>query len=239
MSFDLYVWREVQPITAERASRVHGQLAGGHTDLVEPDPRVDAFYRELIARFPPLEDLSDEELDSSPWSVSPGDAGRYPGMPLRYVGASIRWSRAQDVSAHMVHLAKRHGLVCFDPQAGRVHNPAEPAPAGGARLTFCDGSAVEDPSPADLRPLLRRLSARNWYAVLERQSGWFLQVGVGPNAGGVPPGQFALEYQEGAIDRHYRAVVGSVDDVAAVFEAFATGADLRTAGVTWTPYALS
>jgi hypothetical protein len=71
MSFDLYVWREQHPITAEHANTICQQLAQGRDDVVEPDTRVLAFHQELTDQFPGLEGLSDEELESSPWNMTP------------------------------------------------------------------------------------------------------------------------------------------------------------------------
>lgn len=44
----------------------------------------------------------------------------------------------------------------------------------------------------------------NRYVVLERADGWFVQVGYG-DVRGEPVGTYALEYQEGSIDQHFRS----------------------------------
>jgi hypothetical protein len=69
----------------------------------------------------------------------------------------------------------------------------------------------------------------------EGEPGWFVQVGIGPDAGNVPPGRFALEYREGSPDRHYRTLVTSMDQVVTVFTGFAWGDDSWKATISWTP----
>lgn len=214
MSFDLYAWGSPQPATAEQAERICRELAAGNTISVSADARVQGFAQELLGRFPPLESLADEELEASPWSMTPE-------ISASHVIMTISWSRAQEAAEFVLALAARQGLVCFDPQASVVHNP--PGQAGGLRLEFCDGSVVDHPDPAVLGPLLQALSPRNWYAILESGSGWFVQVGIGPNAGNVPPGKFALEHREGTPERHRRTLAASLDEVVAAFEGFASG----------------
>ncbi|WP_020577895.1 hypothetical protein [Actinopolymorpha alba] len=214
MSFDLYVWGLPQPVTVKLAEQICEQLAHDHAVVVAADPRVEAFYQAVTERFPALEGLTDEALDDSPWCMSPG-------LSPSHLIMNIRWSCAQEVARWIIPLAAEHGLVCFDPQSGRVHNPPRPD-MNELRLEFYDGSMVDSPAPADLRRLLQALSERNWYASLEKEPDWFVQVGVGQQAGDVPEGHYAVEYREGAPDRHYRTLMASLDDVAAVFVGFAT-----------------
>ncbi|WP_326949844.1 hypothetical protein OG439_14330 [Amycolatopsis sp. NBC_01307] len=228
MSFDLYIWRERHPITDERAAELCRQLGDGRDDVVDPDARVLAFRDELAGRFPDLESLSVDELESSPWAMSP-DA-----TPRRVI-LCMSWSRLDGAVSFVLELAGRHGLVCFDPQSQRVHNP-QTAAAGGLRLQCCDGSRIDDPSRDDLHLHLRRLSAENWHATLERRPGWFVQVGIGQYAGNVPPGKFAVEYREGEPDLHYRVLVGTLDEVMAVFDGFAVGDEAWKTTHPWTKY---
>lgn len=216
MSFDLYVWGSPQPGAAGQAERICHELAAANASSVSADPRMQGFARELLGRFPALESLADEELEASPWSMSPE-------ISASHVIMTISWSRAQEVAEYVLGLAAARGLVCFDPQASVVHNPPGQAAAGGLRLEFCDGGVVDRPDPAALGTLLQALSPRNWYACLESGPGWFVQVGIGPNAGNVPAGKFALEHREGAPERHRRTLAASLADVVAAFEGFASG----------------
>ena len=226
MSFDLFLWGSPQPATAEKAERICHELAAENTSSVSSDARVQGFAQELLQRFPALESLTGEELEASPWSMTPW-------VTDSHVIMTISWSRAQEVAKFVLALAAERGLVCFDPQASVVHNPPGQAPADGLRLEFCDGGVVDRPDPAALATLLQTLSSRNWYACLEARPGWFIQVGIGPNAGNVPAGKFALEHREGAPERHYRTLVASLDDVVAAFEGFASGDPAWKGSISW------
>src|SRR5438034_531305 len=109
MSYDFYLWRAPQPVTAEQAAAICRRLAEGHDDAVAPDDAVLTFHRDLIARFPPLNTLSDDELEASPWNMSPdATASR--------VILSVGHSRVPHVGPSVGDLAAEHRLVCFDPQ---------------------------------------------------------------------------------------------------------------------------
>lgn len=226
MSFDLYVWGSAGPVTAGQAERICRELAAGNTSSVTADGRVQGFAQELLARFPALESLPAQELEGSPWSMTPK-------ISDSHVIMTISWPRAQEMVEFALGLAAARGLVCFDPQASAVHNPPEDAAPGGLRLEFCDGSAVERPDPAALGTLLQALTTGNWYACLVSRPGWFVQVGIGPNAGSVPAGKFALEYREGAPDRHHRTLVADLADVVAAFEGYASGDSAWKDSYSW------
>ena len=80
------------------------------------------------------------------------------------------------------------------------------------------------------------MSRANFYASLEREEGWFVQVGIGERAGNVPNGMFALEYREGDADSHQRVVVGRLDDAVDLFGDFADGRDAFKSRFGWTRY---
>lgn len=213
MSFDLGVWYEPGPVTARHAADVYDRLAKGEDDVVAADKRNLAFHAELIARFPRLETLSDEDLGASPWSVSP-DAND------RRVILSMGWGRAADTARAVLELAERHQLVCFDPQTGRVHNLPRRGP--GDRLEFPDGSVVENPGPERLRALLAAIDETNWFACLDRDEGRFAQVALG-HLDQVPSGMFTFEYREGP-GRHFGTEPISRAEAVNLVLAYAAGA---------------
>lgn len=241
MSFDLCAWRENRPITASQALRTYWWLCGDETMAdadeaefgVEVDERVDAFHAELLSTYPPLEGLETAEADASPWSMTPDH------LPGRYVITMMGFSDAPDTTPVIIDLAMRHGLVCYDPQAWRVHNPPEIVDTDGLRLEFCDGGIVNDPRPDDLPELLGQITDRNWFAGLERRPGWFMQVGIGERAGGLPDGVFGLEYREGAADRHFRVLLSDPDEVAHAFQGYAEGHERWKTTLDWQPLAPS
>lgn len=215
MSFDIGIWRSMRPLSSEEAADTYRKICTGLGAVVESDAWVGAFYRNLIAEFPPLEELADEELDSSPWNGSPE-------VTDAYVIMNIDWSRAGEIEDYVRQSADRHGLLYFDPQAGQVYNSSEMGGEYPFRFQFCDGGRIVDPRPEDLRDLLQRLSSTNWYAWLEHRPGEFIQVGIGENAH-APVGTFALEYREGGPSRHYRQVTNDVDFVVEAFKGFVVG----------------
>jgi len=88
----------------------------------EPAPQIRAYVAALLARWP---DITDDENDDSPWSVSPligsawGDA----------IYFSMVWSRCEEASEFAANLAEQHGLICYDPQLEQLR----PEPAGEPR----------------------------------------------------------------------------------------------------------
>jgi hypothetical protein len=107
MSFDLYVWHEDQPITAEDAyAKLEAWDDDETPDPFKPHPSVGRFCDALLERFPALESLSDDDLDRlGVWSVTPDHSDTM--VPLSCV-----WSRADEVYATVQALAAEHGLVC-------------------------------------------------------------------------------------------------------------------------------
>jgi hypothetical protein len=119
MSYDLAVWHTPNRLTDAEASALYMALGESRTDGTAPQPAVDAFYAELMARYPELDTVPDDLIDDSdycPWSCA---LGRSPG----YVVLSCVWSQAQAVGKFVWNLAAKHRLALFDPQEGKVHYP--------------------------------------------------------------------------------------------------------------------
>ncbi|WP_285577339.1 hypothetical protein [Actinoallomurus iriomotensis] len=115
VSFELGVWREDGPVTAEDAGDRYEQVAEQEPPGGEPDQQVAAFHQELTSRFPDLDDLPDED-DSSPWMD-------YLDLSADGVFMKIAFSRVEEMVPYVIELAAEHGLVCYDPQEHVVHNP--------------------------------------------------------------------------------------------------------------------
>lgn len=76
MRFDLYVWREDQPITATEARVKLERWGEGGRDLFATWPAVVQFYDVLLDRFPPLGSLSEDDIDRlGVWSTLPQEFG--------------------------------------------------------------------------------------------------------------------------------------------------------------------
>ncbi|SPT57094.1 hypothetical protein [Actinomadura madurae] len=221
MSFDLWVWREEQPVTTDLALHKYRWLtseeewSGPEPEMVVDD-RVGAFHTEILSVYPRLEDIAEGE---SPWSLSPSL------VPDNYVAMCMGHSAARDAGPVIVETAMRHGLVCFDPQVVRVHNPPEIVDSDGPHLVFFDGGTVNEPRSEDLPRLLRQIDDKNWFACLDVRPGWYVQVGLGRRAGGAPDGMYGVEYREGSADRHFRHVTDDFDKVVNAFQGFAGGGE--------------
>lgn len=116
MSFDLAVMHVEEPLDAAQAVKIYRSLCEGESDALRPSERISHFYKELVAHYPPLEELSDEEVDNSPWSVSPD-------ISDGAVVVSIVWSRAADMDVYVKDQAAKHELLCYDPQENTVNLP--------------------------------------------------------------------------------------------------------------------
>jgi hypothetical protein len=230
MSYDLYLWHSPRPVTVQQAMTIMVRLAEGRDDVVVPDDAVLAFHQDLIELFPPLDAIGDEEIDDSPWNASPDATASRAILCFGY-------SQVPQFAPAVVELAAKHGLVCFDPQSRAIHHQPVTRAAGSLLLESGDGSVVVDPGAEELRSQLEYLSETNFCVFLEREEGWFVQVGIGESAGGVPDGKFALEYREGVDEPLYRVLVDGFDDVVGLFEDFAAGRDSFKAAFAWAEYA--
>lgn len=225
MSFDLAVWFETASSLAPAAAQEkYLRLCGEDLAGIVPSERVSAFYKALTATYPEIYTMPDEEIDACPWTAAMDMSPGHVIMP-------IAWSRAEEISSAVRTLAREHGLVCFDPQAGVVHAPGAESPR---RLHWqcCDGTALVRPDVASIEHELDRLSERNWYAVLEDEDERYVQVGLGGRAG-VPDGQFAVEYRDGAPERHFRHVTASLGIVKTAFLGFTRNDNTWRDQLTW------
>jgi hypothetical protein len=227
MSFDLGVWfAAVRPERAV-AAETYRRLCEGEAGVVEPAGAVAGFRAALLAEFPEPAGAEDAAVGSSPWS-----AGLSAGAG--HLVMSMGWGHVDEVAPRVVQLAADHGLICFDPQAGVVHVPPALRAPDALALQSCAGLSVIDPDPETVEHAVRGLSDDNWFVILEAQSGRFIQAGTGARAGAGTDG-FAVEYRDGAPERHYRGVLDDRDQVVSLFADFAGAPATRPAGVAWQP----
>ncbi|MGW3287357.1 hypothetical protein ACWDR3_22240 [Streptomyces sp. NPDC001002] len=229
MSFDLAVWFEPGRISASTAAETYKSLCDGGTSAASAvaNDAVTAFYRALIADFPELTDSAADtpQTEASPWTAALDVSDAHVIMP-------ISWGRTDTTAPAVLALAGRHGLVCFDPQAEVLHLPPALRATEGPSLQPCAGLTVEDPDLDVIERAVRRLSEENWFLILEKPHGRFVQVGQGPNAG-VQVGEFAVEHRDGSMERHFRCVLNDRDQVVTIFTEFASGAETWSVDVRW------
>jgi hypothetical protein len=119
MTYDLLVWKS--PVVSDQ------DVARAMVDVWLADERgpfeasgdVSRFYDALLAKYPPLESLTQELHDtsrSSPWAQTPERSDRVVAM-------SFVWSVPGEVIDDVFALAREHGLVLYDPQGPDIHLP--------------------------------------------------------------------------------------------------------------------
>ena len=123
MSFDLGVWYSSRPMRRDEARERYVALCEGENveSLIEPSERVAAFVAELTALYPQLTQLTDDEVDESPWNC---DFDISDGHVIMAMG----WPRCGEIAPLVTKMALGHGLVCFDPQSDRVYLPTHLSP---------------------------------------------------------------------------------------------------------------
>lgn len=209
MSFDLGFWWEERPLSSTDAARKYEALIEGRTGIVTGHSKLESLYDTIVSRFP---DLTEENLDSSPWSV-----------PLHKtrecIIVTMSYSRQSEVSDILLQMSESFGITCYDPQTGKVYFPEGESTA---TLELASGLVIRGPSQDDVIAALSEISSEDWYVVLERRPGWFIQVGFGEVAG-VSDGSHALEVREGSEENHFRAVIEERSRVIDIFCRYLSG----------------
>lgn len=117
MSYDVAVWDGARPADDEQALHEYEVLWERYEDAGEPpSQRILDYIASLTARYPDLTDLPDEDVDDSPWADGPL-TGNVMG-PFFYF--ALVYSMVDEVLPFIAATARRHGLVCFDPQRRRL-----------------------------------------------------------------------------------------------------------------------
>ena len=204
MRFELVVWHEPAPVPRERAARIREELAQGADRA--PHPAVEAFAADLSALFPGLTPL-----------VRPGHAV-----------VTMEPQEADRVSAAVFPLARRHGLVCYDPVRGLVHNLHPLGVYPGMQLHTGDGMIITDPDLGLVHDVLGTLSVHNPFAALVCFGRHFLQVS--------PAGEgFELEYKDGAAGVIHRTHLADLAELRRCFAEYAAGGRAFLDRHSWTP----
>ena len=127
MSFDLGVWHVEESLTDEEAAAIYLRLCEEWPYLEGEHPAVAAFYEELVRRWPEIDTIPEERVgdcDFCPWSCALNRSGIA-------VVVSCVWPKAVEVGEYVATLARKHGLLLFDPQSSRVFLPDQFRPSKG------------------------------------------------------------------------------------------------------------
>jgi hypothetical protein len=114
MSFDLAVISLEQAIDLVEAGNIYAELCDGNYEILGPSAKIDAFYAELIGKYPDIDNYSDDEVDKCPWSVEID-------ISDGAVVMCMVWSRVDEVAPYVINLAARHDLSCYDPQNEKLY----------------------------------------------------------------------------------------------------------------------
>jgi hypothetical protein len=117
MSIDMAVWEGERPASDKEAAQTYRALYDRYIESeypTEATPRIKEFVETLLATFPDLDELGEDDVDDSPWADSPllGNAGG----PFIYF-AMVRNDALQQAWDLASSTAARLGLVAFDPQS--------------------------------------------------------------------------------------------------------------------------
>lgn len=117
MSYDIAVWEGERPANHAAALETYNEMWARYEDTDEPaSDRILSYIEELTAKYPDLDDLPDDDVDDSPWADSPLQ-GNVMG-PFFYF--ALVPSKADETVPFIVETARRHELVCFDPQQEKL-----------------------------------------------------------------------------------------------------------------------
>jgi len=114
MSFDLAVISLEKEIGSEEAANIYAELCDANYEILGPSTKIDAFYADLIGKYPDIDSYSDEEVDECPWSVEID-------VSDGAVVMCIVWSRVDEVAPYVLKLAATHDLSCYDPQDDKLY----------------------------------------------------------------------------------------------------------------------
>lgn len=116
MSYSLWVFKGPVPSSEQDFVDRLDRFDAGDEAIFEASTQLVAFYDELLRRHPALEDLPDEKIDDSVWSMTPKRSERL--LTLDCV-----WPEAETMAKEVYKLARKHGLVLMDPQSGQIVRP--------------------------------------------------------------------------------------------------------------------
>ncbi len=119
MPLILVVMNIESPLSLDAAGEIYGELCEGNYEVLKPSEKIDAFYQELIDKYPVIDPYSDREIDDSPriMVINVSDGAVLMG---------ILWEHTEEVAPFVTGLAEKHGLACYDVQHGKLYLPPFP-----------------------------------------------------------------------------------------------------------------
>lgn len=169
MSFDLYVWHEAEPTSADDAGAKFERWDRGEPEVFTAHPAITDLYGALLKRFPPLESLDDDDRETyGVWSFTPERSDSI-------LELSCLWARAAEVAPTIMQMAAEHGLICYEP-GYHIVNPNTPGYAAPFTLSFESLPTMPDPDDRRLAWAVQEINTTNRYLRLTRRDGRYVQV---------------------------------------------------------------
>jgi hypothetical protein len=139
MSLFLGVWNSPTAISDDEAAAQYRALSVEKSVEPEFDAQVYAFYCHLTSLYPEVEMVPEDELASCPWASGLDVASDHVIM-------AIQPEQSDKVAPQILALAAQDQLVCFDPQAGKVHLPPnlKAAKANATAASACGAAPGTD-----------------------------------------------------------------------------------------------
>jgi hypothetical protein len=119
MSCDFAVWHADGRLTATEAGEGYERLCHGDRSGLAERPSLEAFYRELTALHPEVDDVPDDRVDDDAYCPGSIAMDRSPGHLI----VSCVWPRADYVRELLERLARKHRLALYDPRTGTIVHP--------------------------------------------------------------------------------------------------------------------
>jgi hypothetical protein len=116
VSYSLWVFKGPIPPSEHEFVELLARFNEGEETVFDASPDVAAFHEALLRRHPPLEDLPDDKVDRSVWSMTPDASDRL-------VSLDCVWPQAERMAKEVHDLARKHGLAIMDPQSGAIVRP--------------------------------------------------------------------------------------------------------------------
>jgi hypothetical protein len=136
MSWVLVAWDGRVPTGTDDAARIFEELESSVSEEDPPTDAVRGYVEEMLARWP---DITEDDGEDSPWGDGPliGNASG-PLLVFSLVSSSLNESLP-----YCTEVARRRGIVLYDPEQDEVYSPAgvptaaaAPAPPSPSRQRF-------------------------------------------------------------------------------------------------------